>query len=139
MTSALKTFIVREDLRAAHAERFMVYMDKYNAEVFLDLKKHAQEEWKDAIDDLSKAYVPSEQTIQDAQLKNPKATVKLEMVTSADKIVTSRSSTPLEVSPSVKVPLIYSKDERRLFVKRLLVAGVKAMNKTVQDWGEIFT
>lgn len=135
---SLKNFIINEENRTSHAERYLGYLDRYHSQVFLDLKKNLQKSWGDAVASLAKKHPISDEVMQDALLRNPKATPELKLVPGAEKLITARVREPLEVSPSVKVPFVYSAQERQLLVKQLLKAANEAIEETIVGWKEIF-
>lgn len=136
--NALRTFIIQEELRESHAERFLTYVDHYHAEVILDLKKNLSEAWEKCITKLKRQFKPNPEAEQAAVLKNPKATLELSLSTSAEKLASPRTRELHEVSPSVKIPIIYSKEERDLICKNLMTVTKEAFEQTVNDWSEIF-
>ena len=138
MSNALKTFIIREELRTSHAARFLTYVDQYHAEVILDLKKNLERAWQKLVGELVERVPVNQKAAEERLLNNPKATLKLELVTTPENITSTRSREASEVSPSVKVPIVYSREERDLIEKNLLQAADEAMQQTTSDWSEIF-
>jgi hypothetical protein len=134
----LKSFIIREELKTSHAERYITYIDRYHEHVFHDLKKKLEEEWESSLKSIIKKYPVHPEVVQDATLKNPKATTEITLSHKAEKLITSRSPTPLEVAPSIKIPLVYSQEERKLVTKALLDVAETAFKDTTTSWGEIF-
>ncbi len=135
---SLKNFIVREELRVNHAERYLKYLSHYNREVYVDITKALAKRWTSEVTKLSKKYQPHPEAIQDAQLKRETATVALEVVERGERISTSRSSTPIQVSPSVKIPLVYSEAEREIIRAALLKAAEETIEKATKGWSTIF-
>lgn len=136
--STLKNFIVSEELKVNHAERYLLYVDRYHSEIFLDLKKHLESAWLQALNQLKRSHPPKPQAVQDAQLRNSNATIELTLSDASEKIISSRFKSPTEVSPSLKIPLVYSHEERAHFIKKGLAAAGAAFKKTAESWREIF-
>ena len=134
----LKNFIINEEVKVSHAERYLGFLDRYHSQVFHALKSHLEKVWKSSIDDLSKKHPVSDDSIQDALLRNPKATPELMLVTTAEKLITARAREPLEVSPSTKVPFVYSVQERHLLTKQILAKAAEAMEEVASNWREVF-
>lgn len=137
--STLKNFIFNEELKVNHAERYLLYVDRYHSEIFLDLKKKLEAAWRKSLGELKKAHPPKPQAVQDAQLRNPNALVELTLSDSPEKIISARIRGPLEVAPSLKIPLVYSHDERTHIIKKILITAKEALKKIANDWSEIFT
>ena len=136
--NGLKNFILSEEVRTSHAERYLGFLDRYHSQVFLDLKHHLEKVWDGTVASLSKKHKVSDEAIQDMLLRNPKATPELALSRQAEKLVTARAREPLEVSPSVKIPFVYSSQERHLLTKHILDAAKAGMEKVADDWKEIF-
>ena len=134
----LKNFIINEEVKVSHAERYLGFLDRYHSQVFLDLKHHLEKTWRSTVENLSKKHPVSDEAIQDALLRNPKATPELTLTPTAEKLVTSRAREPLEVSPSVKVPFVYSTPERHLLTKQILSDAKSAMESVAERWREVF-
>lgn len=136
--NGLKNFIISEEVRVSHAERYLSFLDRYHSQVFLDLKHHLEKIWDGSITDLSKKHKISDEAMQDALLRNPKATPELTLSRQAEKLITARAREPLEVSPSVKIPFVYSAQERHLLTKHILDAAKQGMEHVASQWKEIF-
>lgn len=134
----LKNFIINEEVKVSHAERYLGFLDRYHSQVFLDLKDHLEKSWHTSIQALSKKHPVSDEAIQDALLRNPKATPELLLTTTAEKLVTARVREPLEVSPSAKVPFVYSTPERHMLTKHILDDAKNSMEQIADRWREIF-
>ena len=134
----LKNFIISEENSVNHADRYLRFIERYSSLVLIDLKKQLTLEWEAAIKTLTHRHPTDASKVQDVQLRNPNACVALELVTSSEKLVTARSRTPIEVQPSVKIPLIYSIDERQLLTRALLTVAKEAMTDVVVKWREAF-
>lgn len=135
--SDLKSFIVTEELRQGHAERYLDFVDKYHPEFVIDVKQNLQEFWDKTLTKVRKERLISADRIQLAQFKNPKATVELALINHAEKLTTPRSREPLEVTPSVKIPHVYDAEERQLIIRQLIEAANEAFKKTAEEWREI--
>jgi len=135
---SLKNFIIQEGLSAEHSARFLLFKERYNTQVLLDLKKELEKEWAKEVNALSKKYKLKDEDLQLALLQNPKTTIQLSIETKVEKIITSRSRKPVEVSPSVKIPLLYKNEERDLMIKEFLIIAEAAALKISRDWDEIF-
>lgn len=136
--NGLKNFIISEEVRTSHAERYLGFLDRYHSQVFLDLKHHLEKTWDGAVGSLAKKHKISDEAMQDMLLRNPKATPELTLARQAEKLVTARAREPLEVSPSVKIPFIYSSQERHLLTKHILDSAKTGMEKVADNWKEIF-
>lgn len=134
----LKSFLVTEQLKVNHAERYLLYVDRFHTEIFLDIQEHLATAWKKLAVELSKKHHPSPEAIQDAQLRNSDATIAIEVADRPEKIVTTRVPHPFEAAPSLKIPLVYSHDERAHFIMKGLTAAVDALKTTAGTWREIF-
>jgi len=135
---ALKDFILKETLRAEHAERYLLFQERYHTQVLLDLKKSLEKEWTRDVNALTRQHPVDEEQLQYALLQNPKTTGRLEVEAKDEKLVSSNHRETIHVSPSVKVPLLYKAQERDLIVKSLLDAAETAFKKVTSDWSEIF-
>ncbi len=135
---SLQNFIIQEELRAEHAARFLLYQERYNTEVLLDLKNALEKEWTKVINSLSRKYKIADDDLELALLQNQKATVSLTVEPKDEKIVSSRHRETLEVSPSVKVPLLYKREERDLMIKSILLVSEDALDTVTNKWREIF-
>lgn len=134
----LKSFMLREELKVSHAERYLAYAERHSNEVFHELKQKLEKSWEAAVKKTEHAHPIHKEVIQDAVLRNPKATTSVSLSRKSEKLITSRSPVPLEVAPSVKIPLIYSPEERKLVTKSLLSAARDAFEETVDAWSVIF-
>lgn len=138
MQVGLKSFILQEEMQISHAERYVTYVDRYNSEVLLDLKHTLEADWSKTITQLEKIHKPSPESKQEAQLQNPKASLDLKLIRGTVKLTTARSRTPIEVSPSVKIPHIYKHEQRDLVLKALLKTAHEALLQVTSKWKEIF-
>lgn len=134
----LKTFIIQEALRNEHAARFILFKERYNSQVFLDLKNALEKEWERDTKSLSKKYKVDEDDVAFSLLQNPKASVGLSVEAKDEKLVSSRHRENIEVSPSIKIPLIYKRAERDLMIKSVLDSAEKAIKTITENWKEIF-
>jgi len=134
----LKTFLIKEELKTSHAERYLTYVDRYHEQVFHDLKTKLEHEWEITLKAILKAHPIRPDVKRDALLQNPKATTEVTLTHASEKFISSRSPIPLEVSPSIKIPLIYSKEERDMITKKILASAKEVMQDTIDRWGEIF-
>jgi hypothetical protein len=135
----LKQFIVQEELKISHADRYLTFVDRFHSEVFLDLKHELEAIWKPIVEKLNKKYKFSDQEIQEIQVVNPKATIQLDLVTKSEKLISSRAHRPIEVSPSVKIPLRFKPEQRDLVLDELISAAHKSMLIITDRWKEIFS
>lgn len=136
--SGLKTFIISEAVKINHAERYLSYLEKYHVEVLHDLRKILIKSWETSISKLLVKNPPNIELVQYAQLKNPKATIQLALVTKPEKVLTSRTRTTVEVHPSIKIPFVYPTSERQLLTKHLLSDADSAIKELVSKWKQIF-
>ena len=134
----LKNFIISEEVKVSHAERYLGFLDRYHSQVFLDLKNHLEKTWRSSVESLSKKHPVSDESIQDALLRNPRATPELKLTAAAEKLVTARAREPLEVSPSAKVPFVYSTQERYMLTKHILDDAKNTMENIADRWREVF-
>jgi len=134
----LKNFIISEEVKVNHAERYLRFLDRYHSQVFHDLKQHLEKVWHSTVSNLSKKHPVSDEAIQDALLRNPKATPELILTSTAEKLITARAREPLEVSLSTKVPFVYSTTERQLLTKHILSDAKNAMESVADRWREVF-
>lgn len=134
----LRTFILSEEVKVSHAERYLGYVERYHSQVFLDLKRKLETVWGSEVAKLSKLHPISAEALQDMLLRNPKATTELKLVTTPEKLVTARAREPLEVSPSIKVPFVYATHERHLLTKQILGSTKSAMEDIAESWKEVF-
>jgi hypothetical protein len=135
---SLKTFIIQEELRNEHAERFIRYKDHYNTQVLLDLKQALEKEWTRVVGAFSRAHKINPEDLELAMLQNPKVTGMLSVEDKGEKLVSSRHRENVEVSPSIKIPLLYSREERDLMIKNALDSAETAIKATADKWKEIF-
>jgi hypothetical protein len=134
----LQNFIIQEDLKLEHAERFILYQQQFHHQVFIDLKHLLEKRWAKEISTLVRSHKISDDDVELALLQNPKSTIKLDLTDKSEKIVTSRHRDPIESSISVKVPLLYSRDVRDLVIKKLMAASEEVFKELTQNWSEIF-
>jgi len=134
----LKSFIIQEELNSEHAERFLLFQERYHTQVLLDLKKTLESVWTKLATSLARSHKIKEDDLDLALLQNPKVTGQLSVEDNAEKIVSTRYRDTIEVSPSVKIPLLYKKEARDLMVKEFLTAAEGALKKVTDDWKEIF-
>jgi hypothetical protein len=135
---SLQSFILQEELRADHAGRFILYQERYNTEVLLDLKKTLEKDWAKVVNSLSKKYKTAAEDVQLARFQNTNATIALEVEFKDEKITSPRHREPMLVSPSVKIPLIYRKEERDLIAKAIFDEAESSMKDVTERWREIF-
>jgi hypothetical protein len=135
---ALKNFIIQEALRSEHAERYILFQERYHTQVLLDLKKALEKEWTRDINSLSKIHPIADDHLEFALLNNPKATGKLSVETKDEKLVSSSHREAVEVSPSAKVPLLYKREEREIMIRQLLDGAEAAIKHVTDAWSEIF-
>ena len=135
---SLKTFIIQESLHAEHAERFLLFKERYNTQVLLDLKKELEKAWNKEINSLAKHHKIKDEDLQLALLQNTKSTVNLSIEPKDEKIISSRHREAIEVSPSVKIPMLYKREERELITKDLLSSAEDVIKKIIHKWDEIF-
>jgi hypothetical protein len=135
---SLQTFIIQEDLRGELASRFLLYQERYNTQVLLDLKKSLEKDWTKEINSLSKKHKIDDEDAQLAQFENPKATTALSVESKDEKVTSSRNREPTEVSPSVKIPLLYKAEERDLIMKSILDEAERTFKDITHQWREIF-
>jgi len=135
---SLKNFIIQEELSAEHSARFLLFKERYHTQVKLDLKKALEKEWAKDVNSLSKHHKLKDEDLQLALLQNPKALVQLIIEPKDENIITSRNRKPIEISPSVKIPLLYKNEERDLMIKNFLITAEAAILKVSYDWDEIF-
>jgi len=135
---SLQIFIIQEDLRGELAERFLLYQERYNTQILLDLKKQLEKDWTRITNSLSKRYKLDEEDVQLALFQNPKASTELSVESKDEKVTSSRNREPTEVSPSVKIPMLYKPEERDLIVKSILDEGENSIKDVTHQWNEIF-
>ena len=135
---SLQNFILQEALKTEHAARFILFQERYNTQVLLDLKKALEKEWAKDVTSLSKKHVIAQDDIQFAQLQNPKAVIELALEPRDERIISSRHREAVEVSPSVKIPLLYKRDERDLIIETILKSAETAFKEVADSWREIF-
>lgn len=134
----LKTFIIEENLRNELAERFLLFKDRYHHQVFLDLKKWLSSDWAKDIKILSKKFKIDNDNIEFAKLQNSKSILDITLVDNDDKIVSSRHRESINISPSVKIPLLLKQEERDLIIKSLLNKSEDTIKDVTNQWNEIF-
>lgn len=135
---SLQTFIIQEDLRGELASRFLLYQERYNTQILLDLKNWLEKDWTKAVNSLSKKFKLDDEDVQLALFQNPKATIALIVESKDEKVASSRNREQTEVSPSVKIPMLYNAEERDLILKNLLNEAEKVINDVTHQWREIF-
>lgn len=134
----LSQFILQEALQVSHADRYLSYVERFHLEVFLDLKKELEKQWLPICSKLNNRFKIHEQDRQEQTLQNPKACLEIELVSKTEKLTSSRSHTPLEISPSVKIPLFFKKEERELVLEELIDAAHITFLNTTDKWKSIF-
>lgn len=134
----LKNFIISEETKISHSERYLSFLDRYHSQVFFDLKTTLEKSWHSLIESLSKKYPVSAEAIEDVMLRNPRATTELTLGSSHETLVTARSRTPQEISLSVKVPFVYSVHDRHLLTKLILDNSKTVLENVANQWKAVF-
>ncbi len=134
----LKDFLLTEKLNHEHAERYLTYIDRYHQEVWTDLHKQLTIAWEAEIDMIMKSIEPIEDMITKREFRVPGIISEIQLITSPEKISTTRSRGLQQVSPSVKVPYVYHQETVDLILKRLLKTSQHVFKETASKWGEIF-
>lgn len=136
---SLKTFIISEEIQHEHASRFLLYQERYHQDVFIDLRNELFNQLAKSVTALNNQYksFPDEATTV-ARLNNPDAVVEIIVDNQPTKIITARIRDAKEVAPSVKIPLLFSKEERDSVIKELLLTSEKTFNAIADQWKEIF-
>jgi hypothetical protein len=134
----LQNFIIQEELRADHAERFLIFQERYNDQVLLDLKKALEKEWSKNANVLIKKHKLDIDDVELALIQNSKASVSIDVESKDEKISSSRSREAIEVSPSVKISLLFKQQERDLIIKTFLDAAENSIKHIADQWREIF-
>ena len=133
MHNKFRSFILNEQVRVEHAERFLTYLDKYHAEVVLDLQQQLLKDWQAEIKQLLKRF--PEKKPEDLLYATP----ALHVEQAQERITSSRHPKLIEVSPSVKIPLTYSLHERSLILRSLFKIAHDTLTQVADRWKEIFT
>lgn len=134
----LKDFILTEKLNHEHAERYLTYVDRYHSEVWTDLHKQLTAAWEAEIAKINESVDPIEDMVTKRELRTPGMFSEIQLVTSPEKIATSRVRGSQMVSPSVKVPYVYHHETVDLILKRLCVAAQHVFTDIASEWSEIF-
>lgn len=134
----LQNFIIQEELRADHAERFLIFQERYNDQVLLDLKKALEKEWSKNANVLIKKHKLDIDDVELALIQNSKASVSIDVESKDEKISSSRSREAIEVSPSVKISLLFKQQARDLIIKTFLDAAENSIKHIADQWREIF-
>jgi hypothetical protein len=135
---ALKNFIIQEELRSEHAERFLLFKERYNTQVLLDLKKALEKDWTKVASSFTKSHKIAADDLEYALLQNPKTTGAVSVEDKDEKLVTSRHRETTEVSPSIKIPMLYKREERDLMIKSALDTAEDVIKHITNQWKEIF-
>lgn len=137
MTGSLKQFIISESLSSEHAERFLLFKERYHPQVLLDLKHELEKAWNKKVSKLTSRFKVSEETKSLEVLKNPKVFTDIALDRQEAKIM-SRSREPVEVSPSVKISLLFTRDQRDIMIKELIDESQDVFKIVTDRWSEIF-
>jgi hypothetical protein len=135
---ALTDFILTEKLNHEHAERYLTYVDRYHQEVWTDLHKQLTAAWEAEIAKIIEAVDPIADMITKRELRVPGIISEIQLVTSPEKISTTRVRGWQQVSPSVKVPYVYHQETVDLILKRLLKTSEHVFEEIASKWSEIF-
>jgi hypothetical protein len=133
-----KNFIIQEAVKNEHAARFMLFKERYHTQIFLDLKNELEKSWDKEVSKLIKKYKVSDDDAKFSVIQNPKTSTVISVESKAEKLTNPRYRESIEVSPSVKIPLIYKREERDLITGSILDVAEDAINKITTEWKEIF-
>ena len=136
--SRLQNFILSEELRLEHAERFVLFQERYHHQIFVDLKNSLSRAWEKEIVSLKRTHKINQEDVELLLLDNPKAQIDLSVSTKTEKIVSNRHRDPFETVTSVKIPLLYSHDVRDLMIKKLIETAKEELKQLTLKWSEIF-
>jgi hypothetical protein len=135
--NGLQNFIIQENLKLEHAERFITYQEQFHHQVYMALNTELEKAWVKEANKLSRSHKIPDDSVELALLQNPKSTVKL-TVNQSEKIITSRNREPVDSSVSVKVPLLYSREKRDFMIKSFLSVATESLKEITSQWSEIF-
>lgn len=130
----LKSFLLKEEVKRSHAERYLDFIDHDHPQVIQELKQALTDAWTKQISALTRTYPISPERAQDALFKNPKALTRLEVINHAEKLAATHSRSVVEVSPSVKIPHIYNREESELIARELVATAVEVFNTVAENW-----
>ena len=120
---SFKTFVIQESLKSEYSNQLILYKERYHTNIIYDLKKMLENSWKSFAEKSNKKI-----KIEDS----------ISVSSTPEKISSSRHRNIIEVSPSLKIPLFLSMEERDILIKESLSISEKVFNKLSQDWKEIF-
>lgn len=135
---ALSDFILTEKLNHEHAERYLTYIDRYHNEVWTELHQRLANEWEAELVKIKESIKPIDDMITQRELRSPGIISELQLLTSPEKINSTRIRGTNLVSPSVKVPYVYHSETVDLVIKRLSKVAVQVFNDIASEWSEIF-
>lgn len=130
----LKTFLVTEDLKRSHAERYLTYVDQFHNEVITDVRQELTKNWERVIKELDKRFILSDQEKSELLVVSPKSITHIKLATRPIKITTTRMSKQIEVFPSVQVPLAFSKEQADLIHRELLKVANESFETIAKKW-----
>lgn len=134
----LKTFLLEKEISLDHASRFLNFVETHNQEAYLDLQHDLIKRWNLLAQKLNSSTPLSPEIIQDIELTKPNSPTKLIVSLNSEKITSTRYRDPIEVSPSFKIPLSYSKEKRDYFIKLIFNEAENSMKELIKNWKEVF-
>lgn len=135
---SLQTFIIQENLRLEYAERLNIFQERYNHQVLLDLKDLLEKNWDKLVKIESKRHIVDNIDSELAIIKNPKAVILITLEKADERIITTRHREAIEVSPSIKIPLLLKTHVRDFIIKSLFDTAESTFIDIADKWKEIF-
>lgn len=135
--SSFSSHLLVEALRAKHVLTLHRFNELFKDQVTVDVRAALIKRWQAGIKALG-LEVP-EQAKREERLRSEKAVIE---ITLNDRPIKLGSSTELgraaEVSPSVKVPYLHSKEERNLVKRRLFDDAEATFKVIIKGWRSAF-
>lgn len=116
----LKSFILNEEIKAAHAVKFLDYQDNFHDDVQEDLITLLSKEWKKSAEKLSSSTTPHEGRVEDMKFKNPEPFLGIEFTNEETQIGVGRFTSPKMSPISVKISHAYTAEQRKILIRNLL-------------------
>lgn len=123
-----RAFTLQEEVRASHAAKFMNYEEKYHHKLAMEARRNLIEAWKEVITPI---YVNPDRTAAVLE-KNPKASVKLEVIEEPERFSSTRWAGSKLIGPSVKIPAFFPIPDRAAIAKRLLQVSKESLERLVK-------
>lgn len=130
-----KAFNLREDVRASHAAKFMNYEEKYHHKLAMEARRQLIDAWQQKLSSLESSL--DKDSAERAAEVNPNGTLKMVIISSPEKVTSSRWMSQRLIGPSVKIPAFYSVHDRRHIISTFLDTSKQVLKTLVSKTGKV--